>query len=266
MCIRDRNTTTTLDDPDPSTTTSISVPTDPGACHAPLEGRQPLPSFDRTAMVVDLDGDDAGDPLFFVPDEERGGSWVQMDRSTDGASTTAIRLDGVFGSETFLEAADLDGDGLNEGFLELAGNTLVTGIILEMEGCELRAITTDEPAFDYGDGIFTYPISAGGNGCSPTGCVTAVYCLVDPGTGDLFVEFAQTFPVTSALDPDFDSAILDDPRARNLPIRVEEQTVTIRDGVATIVATESATLDGGSLSIDPIREFANHVDLSLIHI
>ena len=223
------STTTTLgSNEDPTTSTT---PVDPSVeCAAPLDDRRPLPDAERAAVVVDLDGDGAGDPFFFAPDEELGGSWIQADRSTDGASTTPIRLDGIFGRETFIDAADLDGDGRNEAFLELAGNTLLTGIIVEIEGCELRAITTDDAAFDDGDGLFTYPIASGGNGCAPTGCITSVVCTTG-SAGGVALEIVTTHPLVSALDPGFDP---DDPTPRSeREVGVDYAAFVIVDGAAS---------------------------------
>ncbi|MEM7142964.1 MAG: hypothetical protein AAF548_18210 [Actinomycetota bacterium] len=198
-------------------------------CAAPLEGRQPLPSSDRTAVVVDLDGDGAGDPFFYLADDELGGGWIQADRSTDGASTTAIRVDGLFGRETFLDAADLDGDGRNEGFLELAGNQSLWGVIVEIEGCELRVITTEDPTFDDGEGVFSYPIFLGGNGCAPTGCVSAVVCSAGV-TGGLVIEIVSAFPTVSALDRGFDPD--DDTPAADRTVEMRYDAYIIEDGVA----------------------------------
>ena len=186
-----------------SSTTIVDAPNVDPDCAAPLEDREPLPSGDRVAVAVDLDGDGVADPVYFLADDELGGSWIQVDRSSDGASTAALRLDGVFGAETFLDAADLDGDGRDEGFLELAGNTFLSGVIVEIEGCDLRAVTTDDPAYDYGDGVFTYPVFAGGNGCAPTGCITSTVCTTD-SAGGVALEIVNAFPTISALDPDFE--------------------------------------------------------------
>lgn len=230
----------TTTDPGETTTTMPDGSVGDPACAAPLADRRPLPGpeAERAAMVVDLDGDGAADPFFYLPDDDLGGSWIQADRSRDGASTNPIRLDGIFGRETFVDAADLDGDTRDEAFLELAGNTLLTGVIVEIEGCELRAITTDDPAFDYGDGLFTYPILSGGNGCAPTGCITSVVCT-DRVAGGSALEIVNAWPVVSSLDDDFDA---DDPTPwAELEVEVRYDAVVIEDGQALVAPAQGLT-------------------------
>lgn len=269
--------TTTAADPtttDPTTTSAppttlvvegstTTEPPDPPRCAAPLAGRTTLPDPEtgRVPVEVDLDGDGVADPVFFASDDA-GDTWIQADRSTDGASTTAIRLDGIFGRETFLDAADLDGDGRNEAFLELAGNTFLTGVIVEIEDCELRAITTDDPSFDFGDGLFTYPVFSGGNGCAPTGCITSVVCTDRSGPT---LEIVSAWPRVSALDEGFDA---DDPTPwADLPVEVRYDAFVIEDGRAVAAPPQGlgpppvGVVEAGAIELAPWWELSGlHCD------
>lgn len=187
---------------------------------------------------MDADGDGVADDFYWSdPEDDANGTLVQVARSSDGLASSAVGLVGFFGFGGPIDAADLDADGINEVFFALSGNTLLSGVILDLDGCDLRALSTDDPAYDYGDGVFTYPHFAGGNGCAPTGCFNPVICRA----GDTVPEIVltQIYPVTSALDPDFDPEFWETVPRDDLPVYFGQSVVEVRDGAAiTIDRTE----------------------------
>ena len=139
----------------------------------------------------------------------------------------------------------MDADGRDEVFWSLSGNTFLTGVILELVGCDLQAVATEEIAFDVGDGILTYPYFAGGNGCAPTGCYYSVTCV--PVEGGVEVVFTSIYPRVSVLDPEFDEASFDAP-LDDQEVMFSQVTVVVVDGVGLVVdATEEVPIRLGDI-------------------
>ena len=197
-----------------------------------LAGSQRIHAADAP-IAVDLDGDGASDELWMKPADDGEGNLVQAVLSADGSVTDALSLLAAFGDfDAVLGSGDLDGDGRDEAFYALGGNTLLAGVVVEVDGCALSAVATDEVAFDYGDGLFTYPYASGGNGCAPTGCYDSVVCTAGEALPTLTV--TNIYPATSALSPDFDEADLDRP-IEELDVVFSQVVVEVSDGRAIVV-------------------------------
>ena len=120
-------------------------------------------------------------------------------------------------------------------FFSLSGNTAITGVLLDVDGCDLTAVTTDSPGLDDGDGVFTYLHAAGGNSCAPTGCRMAVTCA--PGTPTPTIVVTSMFPTPNALDPGFDHDEWELLAPADRPIRFTQEEVRIVDGATVSLAT-----------------------------
>lgn len=218
----------------PTTTTTSAE--QPEGCGTLADGAERV---ENAAAEVDLDDDGRPEDFYFsVADGDDIAAMVQVVRSSDGAVSDGVGLVGFVGLGGPLDHADVDGDGTAEVFFSLSGNTLLNGVVLDLEGCTLSVVTTAVTAYDDGDGVFTYPYASGGNGCAPSGCYDPVTCRSGPDGPEIVL--TQIYPVTSALDPDFDPAALDVPAA-DQPVWFRQDVVRIVGGVAQLVEESEPT-------------------------
>ncbi len=240
-----QTTPTALPSPTPEPAPEPTPTTGP-LCAALLPGAERVHPSDRGTPVADVDGDGADDEFWMTEPVDFGPAAVQVVRSSDGAVSVPLELGAAFHLfDAVLAASDVDADGLDEVFWSLSGNTLLSGVILELVGCELRAVATEDVAFDDGDGTLTYAYFAGGNGCAPTGCYYSVTCV--PGDGVVDIVFTSIYPRVSVLDPQFDESALDAP-LDDQEVMFSQVTVVVVDGVGLVVdATEEVPVRLGDI-------------------
>jgi len=193
-----------------------------------IEADSPL--LTNSAAAADLDGDGIGDPLYENGLAKFGGRLVQAVLSSNGAVTDPIDIFLVGPGET-VDAADVDGDGRDEAFVMTGGATAFHGVILDLDGCELRAIT---------DGIlggeFSYLGYADGISCVVTGCFVSVTCQADSPAP--LITLTEAFPSIEIMlvgpDANFEQW-LKVPR-NDLPIHWRQKVVRIVDGRTEVIS------------------------------
>ncbi|MCY4424605.1 MAG: VCBS repeat-containing protein [Acidimicrobiaceae bacterium] len=175
---------------------------------------------------ADIDGDGYDEELF--TDDERREVWVRAAPDRFAAPTTLEYAQGL------LDAVDLDGDGDEELFLDVGGNTAQWGVLLDWDAdaCALRAV--EDPRPDHtGDWRFLH--QAWGFSCVPIGCWMNIVCTMNDGIVEI---------VTSEAEPTEDSyaRYLADPDQPPEDVEVWWYSATFRlDGELKILASEHGT-------------------------
>jgi len=240
------------------TTTTVPVEPPPAPeCAELLDGAQLVHPSEDNDVVADFDGDGVDDEIWTVVDD--GESFMQVVASR--SSRVSEPLEAWIAWPDFdgtLAAMDIDRDGVDEVFYSQGGNTSLTGLIIELSGCELRAITADTEGtelFAY-DGGVEYRYFAGGNSCAPMGCHFQVSC--SQGNVMTEVTFTSVYPEISALSPDFDESVPLDEQT----VLFAQATVTVSEGHATVIDVvaerpvpfgEIAAVDGPEVDCSEVR-------------
>ncbi len=234
------------------TTTSV-VPADPPLCSTlPADARliEADPFFAANpSNQADLDGDGVGDPLYDTGESDFGRRIVQAVLSSNGAVTEAVTLS-ISGPAGTLDAADVDGDGREEAFFSTGGITGLHGVILDLDGCELRTIKIQRPGIRFGvEGIFiddfVYVFWATGGGCAFTGCFTSVTCMASSPTP--LIVLSEMRPNIDKDVPGFDWEAMGKVPRSELPVRWRRETLRIVDGMAVTVSITDLNTTIGEL-------------------
>ena len=154
-----------------ATTQAPTTSTLSDECAEPL-GKRVAPTI--PLGEADIDGDGDGEELF--TDDERREVWVRTAPDRFSAPTT---LDVSWATE-LLDAVDLDGDGGEELFVNVGGNTAELGVLLDWDddACALRAVEDPDPD---DAGAWLYLHYASGFSCFPTGCWVSIVCAANDG-------------------------------------------------------------------------------------
>ncbi len=208
----------------PSTTAEAPEP----VCAEPLEGNVPA----ETAVRADLDGDGVADQLLVT--DTADDRYLQAVLSGDGRTTEPLIVTGfTWWPHDIQDAADLDRDGADELFVSIGGNTALSGVIVQLDGCGLRTLEGTE---SYNEGEpFWYLYFAGGNSCAPSGCFVSVTCA-DGGLGTELIQ-TEVVPAVNALDPDFDWEAHEAIPEADRPMRVHQRRFLVTDGRVEPLAT-----------------------------
>jgi hypothetical protein len=216
-----------------NTATTTEAP-QPPVCAELLDGAEQVHPSELNTMVADFDGDGINDEIWATASDVAWESSVQVVRSSDGAVSEPLERDSWVGLEHVLAASDIDADGLDEVFYSEGGNTAFTGVVLELNSCELRFVSAGDEEIDLaGDGVFRYTYWAIGNGCAPTGCYFSVTCDAGPD-GSTDIVLTSIYPTMSVLDQDFDEADLGVP-IEELEVMFGQVTLNVVDGLAMTV-------------------------------
>jgi len=229
----------------PATTASVTVTTTsvvPALCStlpddARLIEADPFFAADPSNQA-DLDGDGVGDPLYDTGESDFGRRVVQAVLSSNGAVTEPVTLH-IGGSGGTLDSADVDGDGREEAFFSTGGNTGLHGVILDLDGCELRTIKIESPGTRYGvEGLFiddfVYVFWGTGQGCAFTGCFLSVTCVASSPTP--LIVLSEMRPDINTSVPGFDWEAMGKVLRSELPVRWRRETLRIADGMAVTVS------------------------------
>jgi len=196
-------------------------------------------------VIADFDGDGIDDQIWVATNEAEAS--MQVVRSSDSAVSQPLEtwlgwstMDGV------LAGADIDGDGRDEVFYSMGGNTALTGLIVELDGCALTKIAWADPdpmtpvgdLWVAADNTIEFIYDAFGNSCAPTGCHHRIACDFGPGNG-LKVTFTSVWPEESILtiDHDADGLSFDERPAHEWPVQFSQSTITVSNGVASLAGT-----------------------------
>jgi hypothetical protein len=229
----DAPTTTTTSTTTTTTATTAATTPPPvsaaGVCGNLQEGMTPA-----GGTTADFDGDGVDDPLWTVPDAEETWPWFQVELSSDGSFSEPLHLRFTTYSSGggLLDAADIDGDGREEGFVGLGGNTGGGGAIIELEGCSLREVQERSSDSDQGLARFEYLIWTTGNSCGPTGCAVSVVCR--PVDDEVEIVLTTVTPLVSTLDPEFDPETFEGTPRDQLDVEVRRRVYVVNDGLADL--------------------------------
>lgn len=206
-------------------------------CAELSDGARLVHPSDADTPEVDLDGDGVGDE-FWLTDDPEATPWagtLQVVGSLDGSVSKPVQS-GLWDFDGVLAGSDLDGDGREEVFYSLGGNTSLTATILELEDCELRTVLVDDEqlSWDAGLSMLVFTHFAGGNSCAPTGCVHTVTCRSIDGV--THIELIEMYPIDNVLGVDFDESIPDAERE----VQFNRTVFTVADGEAVVLEKEAA--------------------------
>jgi len=220
-----------------ATTTSV-VPADPPMCSTLPDDARLLeadPFFAANpSNQADLDGDGIGDPLYDNGETGFGRRPVQAVLSSNGAVTEPVALFLSVSGGT-LDSADIDDDGREEAFFSIGGNTALWGVILDLEGCDLRTIKIENPESVDGVDDFEYNYWGTGQGCAFTGCFISISCVASSPT-PLIVRSSMR-PNIDTTAPDFDWAAMGEVPRSELPVRWTRETWRVVGGMAVTVSS-----------------------------
>jgi len=217
----------------PSSLPAVATTAEPPLCSTlPDDARliEANPYFvAKGTTAADLDGDGIGDPLY-VGGAQTGHPLVQAVLSSNGAVTEPVGLFLLGPGET-VDAADVDGDGRDEAFVMTGGATAFHGVILDLDSCELRAITDG-----ISGGVFSYLGYADGISCAVTGCFVSVTCQKDSPSPLITLTEAFMGSEITLVGPDANfEQWLKVPR-NDLPIHWWQKVVRIVDGRTEVVS------------------------------
>jgi len=230
------------------TTTTSVVPADPPVCSTLPDDARLLeadPFFAANpSNQADLDGDGVGDPLYDNGETGFGRRPVQAVLSSNGAVTEPVALFLSVSGGT-LDSADIDDDGREEAFFSIGGNTALWGVILDLDGCDLRTIKIENPESVDGVDDFEYNYWGTGQGCAFTGCFISISCVASSPI-PLIVRSSMR-PNIDTTGPDFDWAAMGEVPRSELPVRWTRETWRVVGGMAVTVSSTHLNTTIGAL-------------------